>query len=84
MPLFRFVFQEDVVLEDVKGIELPDYQHALAQAKQAAQETVVHGGPKGRDPTSWVVRVYNEPGDLIGTIFLADLFKADPQARRGN
>ena len=84
MPLFRFVFHEDVVLEDVKGIELPDYEHALAEAKQAAEETIVDGVLEGLDPATWVVRVYNEPGELIGTIFFADLLKADPQARHDN
>ncbi len=81
MPIFSFVFHEDVVLEDVKAIELADYERALAEAKQAAKETLVDGVLDGLDPTTWVVRVYNEPGELIGTIFFADLLKADPDGR---
>ncbi len=81
MPIFRFVFHEDVVLDDVEGIELPDYERALAEAKQAAKETLVDGVLDGLDPTTWVVRIYNEPGELIGTIFFAELLKADPDGR---
>lgn len=81
MPLFRFMFHEDAVSENVEGIELPDYECALAEAKQAAKETLVDGVLEGRDPTKWIVRVYDEPGDLIGTIFFADLLKAGPDGR---
>jgi hypothetical protein len=81
MPIFRFVFHDDVVLEDVEGIELANYERALAEAKQAAKETLVDGLLDGLDPTTWAVRVYNEPVELIGTIFFVDLLKADPDDR---
>jgi hypothetical protein len=50
MPVFRFVFHEDVVREDVEGIELADYERAVAEAKQAAKGTLVDGVLDGLDP----------------------------------
>ncbi|WP_133123875.1 DUF6894 family protein [Phyllobacterium zundukense] len=74
MPLFRFVFEEGAVLEDVTPIEFPDHKAAIVAAKKAARKTLMD--VEGCDPTAWVVRIYNEPGELIRTVFVADLLRA--------
>jgi hypothetical protein len=78
MPKFRFVFHEDTKREEVGGIELRDHEEALAEARRAAHETIIDEVLEGVNPTRWVVRVYNDTGQLIGTIFFADLLKSAP------
>jgi hypothetical protein len=75
MPLFHFVFHEDFAVETSDAIELEDHEQALAQAREAARETMADSVAEGIDPTGWVVRVYNDSEMLIGTIFFVDLLK---------
>ncbi|MEK1887690.1 MAG: hypothetical protein AAAB35_08990 [Phyllobacterium sp.] len=75
MPLFRFVFEEGAVIEDMPSIEFPDYDAAIDAAKKAARETMIDAVLEGHDPTAWLVRIYNEPGDLLKTVFVADLLR---------
>lgn len=75
MALFRFVFEEDALLDDITPVEFPDYEAAIDAAKKAARETLIDAVIEGSDPTEWVVRIYNEPGELIKTVFIADLLR---------
>ena len=75
MPLFRFVFEEGELIEGVAPIEFPDHEAAIEAATKAAKETLIDAVIDGCDPTAWVVQIYNEPGDLIKTIFVSDLPK---------
>lgn len=83
MPKFRFVFHEDTKREEVRNIELPDHEAALDEGRKAARETFIDEILEGTDPIQWVVRVYNDNDQLIGTIFFADLLKSapDPEPR---
>ena len=76
MALFRFVFEEDAILDDITPVEFPDYEAAIDAATKAARETLIDAVIEGFDPTEWVVRIYNEPGQLIKTVFIADLLRA--------
>ena len=79
MPLFRFVFQEGELLEEVTPIEFPDHDAAIDAAIKAAEETLVHAVIDGCDPTAWIVQIYNQSGDLLKTIFISDLLKTRPK-----
>ncbi|QND54533.1 hypothetical protein HB779_21730 (plasmid) [Phyllobacterium sp. 628] len=78
MPKFRFVFHEETEREEVTDIELRDHEEALAEARRAALETIIDEVLEGNDPTRWVVRVYNDTEQLIGTIFFVDLLSSAP------
>ncbi|MEK1853554.1 MAG: hypothetical protein AAAC48_17235 [Phyllobacterium sp.] len=67
MPLFRFEFHEKT--NDIT-VELVDHEAALAEAKRAAGEMPVDSAI---DSAEWLIRVYNDSGELIGTIFRNDL-----------
>ena len=54
MPLFRFVFEEGAVLEDVTPIEFPDHEAAIRRQK-GSKKTLVD--VEEYDPTAWVVRI---------------------------
>ncbi|UXN66408.1 hypothetical protein N8E89_25090 (plasmid) [Phyllobacterium sp. A18/5-2] len=41
MALFRFVFEEDALLDDITPVEFPDYEAAIDAAKKAARETLI-------------------------------------------
>jgi hypothetical protein len=71
MPLFRFEFHEKTKNNDI-AIELVDHEAALAEAKRAAGKMPVDSAV---DPAEWLVRVYNDSDELIGTIFRNDLLK---------
>ena len=75
MALFRFIFEEDAILDDITPVEFADYDAAIDAAKKAARETLIDAVIEGFDPTEWVVRIYNEPGELIKTVFIADLLR---------
>ena len=79
MPMFRFAFEEEELIEGVTPIEFSDYEAAIDAATQAAKETLIDAVIDGCDPTAWVVRIYNEPGDLLKTIFVSDLLKTNPK-----
>jgi hypothetical protein len=72
MPLFRFEFHEKTKNNDI-AIELVDHEAALAEAKRAAGKMPVDSAV---DAAEWLVRVYNDSDELIGTIFRNDLLKA--------
>lgn len=76
MPLFRFIFEEDAILDDIAPVEFPNHESAIDAAKKAARETLIDAVIEGCDPTEWVVRIYNEPGELIKTAFISDLLRA--------
>lgn len=78
MPLFRFVFEEETLLEKVTPIEFPDHEAAIDAAETAAKETLADAVIDGCDPTAWIVRIYNESGDLLKTIFISELLKTKP------
>jgi hypothetical protein len=71
MPLFRFEFHEKTKNKDI-AIELVDHEAALAEAKRAAGKMPVDSAV---DSAEWLVRVYNDSDELIGTIFRNDLLK---------
>ena len=77
MPLFRFVFEEDAVIDDMQPLAFPDYDAAIDAAKAAARETLIEAVLAKSDPTAWVVRVYAESGELLKTIFVMDVLKGD-------
>lgn len=59
MPLFRFIFEEDAILDDIAPVEFPNHESAIDAAKKAARETLIDAVIEGCDPTEWVVRIYN-------------------------
>lgn len=77
MPLFRFVFEEGTVLEDVEPMEFPDHETAIESAKQAGKKTLADAVLERRVPSEWVVRIYNEQDELISTVFVADLLRTE-------
>ncbi|MRG57453.1 hypothetical protein GF108_17945 [Phyllobacterium sp. SYP-B3895] len=75
MPLFRFVFDEGEGLDAITPIAFPDHEAAIDAAHKAAKESLIDAVIEGYDPTTWVVRIYNEPGELLKTIFVSDLLR---------
>jgi hypothetical protein len=69
MPSFRFEFHERTKNNDIT-VELIDHEAALAKAKRAAGKMLVD---RAIDPAEWLIRVYNDSDELIGTIFRNDL-----------
>jgi hypothetical protein len=69
MPLFRFEFHEKTKNNDIT-VELVDHEAALAEAKRAAGEMLVDSAI---DSAEWLIKVYNDSGELIGTVFRNDL-----------
>ena len=68
MPSFRFEFHENTN-NDIT-VELIDHEAALAEANLAAGKMLVDSAI---DPAEWLIRVYNDSAELIGTIFRNDL-----------
>ncbi|WP_371823954.1 hypothetical protein [Phyllobacterium sp. 628] len=65
----------------VADIKLRDHEEALGEARRAALEIMVDEVLEGIDSTRWVVRVYNDTDQLIGTIFFVDLLKSAPDSK---
>ncbi|UXN66031.1 hypothetical protein N8E89_22610 (plasmid) [Phyllobacterium sp. A18/5-2] len=76
MPLFRFEFHENVKTDNI-AVELVDHEAALAEAKRAAGEMLVDSAIDRSDHAGWLIKVYNDSDELIGTIFRGDLFKME-------
>ena len=57
---------------DVTDIKLRDHVEVLEEGRRAALGIDFEKGLDSVDPTMWVVRIYNDSDDMIGTIFFAD------------